>query len=196
MTGCQHQLLFKRMERGEYQTYLQRILSGEALVAVRAWERLHRQVYPLVSLEIVVPVEGLRALVAFEWSLVRRRLAVIAVHLRRMAARHVARVQRRVHALPGHAHHGHAIGMAMHVGENGTAQRGVSLRATAQSRKRVSTTASHGPVAVWRLGIGRKVAGLWGKGGDAGVGQRSAHGTLLQWRAVDIVGRKCGLRRR
>jgi hypothetical protein len=32
-----------------------------------AGERLHYQVYPFMSLEIVVAVERLRALVTFEW---------------------------------------------------------------------------------------------------------------------------------
>lgn len=55
---------------------LQSIFSREALVAMSAGERLHGQVYPLVPLQVVVAIEALRALVAFEGSLVlalRRR---------------------------------------------------------------------------------------------------------------------------
>jgi len=51
---------------------LKSILSRKALVAVTAWERLDGQMDSLVSLEIVVAVEALGALVASEWSIVRR----------------------------------------------------------------------------------------------------------------------------
>ena len=60
-------------------TYLQRILSREALVAVGARERLDCQVDPLVSLQIVVAVEALRALIALEWPVGRGRLLVRVV---------------------------------------------------------------------------------------------------------------------
>ncbi len=46
--------------------HLQSVLAREALVAVAARERLHRQMYPLVPLQVVIPVEALRALVALE----------------------------------------------------------------------------------------------------------------------------------
>jgi len=55
---------------------LESVLAGEALVAVVAWERLHSQVNALVSFQIVIAVEALRALVAFEWSIIRCRLMV------------------------------------------------------------------------------------------------------------------------
>lgn len=45
---------------------LQRILAREALVAMGAWERLHGEMDPLMALQIVIPVEALRTLVAFE----------------------------------------------------------------------------------------------------------------------------------
>jgi hypothetical protein len=66
-------------------THLQSILSREALVAVRARERLDRQMYPLVPLQVVVAVEALRALVALERAVgdlarLRRRRAVHALH--------------------------------------------------------------------------------------------------------------------
>jgi hypothetical protein len=49
-------------------TYLESILSGKALVAVSAREGFDSQVDALVTLEIVVSVEALRALVASERS--------------------------------------------------------------------------------------------------------------------------------
>jgi hypothetical protein len=51
-------------------TYLERILPREALVAVIAGERLDSQMYPLVSLQVMVAIETLWALVAFEWSII------------------------------------------------------------------------------------------------------------------------------
>lgn len=64
-------------------TYLESVLTGEALVAVAAGERLDGKMYALVSLEVVIPIEALRTLVASEWSVVRRvRLCwVMRVHL-------------------------------------------------------------------------------------------------------------------
>lgn len=53
-------------------TYLQCVLARKALVAVRAREWLHSQMNPLMTLEIVIAVEALRALVAFEWPIGRR----------------------------------------------------------------------------------------------------------------------------
>ena len=52
----------------QVETYLESILSGEALVAVSTREWFDSQVYALVTLEIVVSVEALRALVAAERS--------------------------------------------------------------------------------------------------------------------------------
>ena len=50
------------------ETYLESILSGKTLVAVSTREGFDSQVDALVTLEIVVSVEALRALVASEWS--------------------------------------------------------------------------------------------------------------------------------
>jgi hypothetical protein len=45
---------------------LQSILAREAFTAESAGERLHREMYPLMPLEVVIPAERLRALVALE----------------------------------------------------------------------------------------------------------------------------------
>lgn len=55
---------------GNTQTYLQCILAREALVAVVARERLDSKMDPLVSLQIMISVETLWALVAFEWPVI------------------------------------------------------------------------------------------------------------------------------
>lgn len=53
-------------------TYLKSILAREALVTVRARERLNGQMDTFMTLEVVIAVETLGTLVAFERS-VRRR---------------------------------------------------------------------------------------------------------------------------
>ena len=60
----------------EILAYLESILSREALVAVVAGERLDSKMNPLVALQIVVAVEALRALIAFERPIIRARLLV------------------------------------------------------------------------------------------------------------------------
>jgi hypothetical protein len=69
----------------QVETYLESILSGKALVAVSTREGFDSQVYALVTLKIVIPVEALRALVAAEWSVGLRvvlwhRVAVQLLH--------------------------------------------------------------------------------------------------------------------
>ena len=53
-------------------TNLESILSREALIAVSTWEWLNRKVNTLVSFQIVVAVETLRALITFERSIIMR----------------------------------------------------------------------------------------------------------------------------
>lgn len=57
--------------RSQTITYLKSILAREALVTVRAGERLHSQMNSFMALEIVIAVETLGTLVAFKRS-VRR----------------------------------------------------------------------------------------------------------------------------
>ena len=49
-------------------THLQGIFPREALITVVAWERLPREMDPLMALQVVIPVEALRALIALERS--------------------------------------------------------------------------------------------------------------------------------
>lgn len=64
--------------------YLERIFAGEALVAMAAREWLDGQVNSLVTLQIVIPVEALWALIATERSVVWwvGLLRMMSVHLR------------------------------------------------------------------------------------------------------------------
>lgn len=84
-------------------SYLQCILAGEALVTVTTGEWLDRQMNALVPLEIVVAVEALRALIAFERSVVLRvwlSLGMVSIHMLHMrcVATVVCRHHRRRHA--------------------------------------------------------------------------------------------------
>lgn len=70
---------------------LECVFTREALVAVVAGERFHRKVDPLVSLQVMVTIEALRALITFEWSIMRRRLLWrvrpwVAVHRMRVGS--------------------------------------------------------------------------------------------------------------
>ena len=71
-------------------SYLQGVFSREALVTVGAWKRLDCQVDPLVSFQVVVPIEALGTLVALEWPVVRSCLLVRVVSLHEV--RHLGRV--------------------------------------------------------------------------------------------------------
>ena len=64
-------------------TNLEGVLAREALVAMTAWERLDSQVNSLVSLQIMIPVEALWALIASKGSVVLGILLlwVVAVYL-------------------------------------------------------------------------------------------------------------------
>lgn len=63
------------------ETYLERILTREALVAVAAREWLDCQMNSLMPLQIVISVEALRALVASEWPVVLRIWRWVTVHV-------------------------------------------------------------------------------------------------------------------
>jgi len=72
---------------------LESVLPRETLVTMAAWEWLHSKMNALVSLQVVISVEALRALVATEWPVVSRvRMATLVsvhlLHLRHMAAVH------------------------------------------------------------------------------------------------------------
>ena len=58
-------------------TYLQRVLPREALIAMLAGKRLDGQMNALMALEIVIPVEALGALIAFEGAVVGGGLLVV-----------------------------------------------------------------------------------------------------------------------
>jgi hypothetical protein len=83
--------------RYEGRSNLQCILAGKTFIAMRTWKRLHRQMYALMSFQVVIPVEALRALITLERPVVGRpRLVdrvrrVPAVHL--LHAGHVATVE-------------------------------------------------------------------------------------------------------
>lgn len=93
-------------------TYLQRILSREGFVATIAWVWFHSPVYPFVPLQIVVPRERRRALIAlvgFLWRPLLRlehhatKMAAVPAHARLRIVRYErhgpARVRQVMHVL-------------------------------------------------------------------------------------------------
>jgi hypothetical protein len=107
------------MPRLPVPTYLQRILPRKPLVTIAAPKWLDGQVYPLVPLQVVVPVEGLRALAAFERALGLRRwrAPVVDVEMVWVMGR-----QARMVTVPGHpwnpADHGQGGARVVHVAEH------------------------------------------------------------------------------
>jgi hypothetical protein len=59
------------------ETYLERVLAREALIAVIAGKRLDSKMDPLMPLQIVVSVEALRTLIALERPVIGSRLLVL-----------------------------------------------------------------------------------------------------------------------
>ena len=80
-------------------------------------ERLDSQMYPLVSLQVMVPVETLWALVALERSVVRRRLLVGWVTKKVRHCRGVTAVEARHHSRMC-AYQCKLTVRVLHVGEN------------------------------------------------------------------------------
>lgn len=90
---------------------LQCIFPRKALLAVAAGERLHGQVNSLVAFQIMIAVEGLGALIAFEGSVVLLLLAgMMAVHW----PAHLMRWVLHVHA----SNKCHLVSWVVHIGHN------------------------------------------------------------------------------
>jgi hypothetical protein len=103
---------------------LQGVLARETLVAVVTRERLNSKMYPLMPLQIVVPVEALRTLVALERAVVGSRLLVLRVaHEMRHSGR-MARVEAWDHGWVA-SDQGKAAVWVLDVGEDGGLAAGV-----------------------------------------------------------------------
>ena len=74
-------------------TDLEGIFSRETLITMGAGERLHSQMDPLVSFQVVIPVEALGALITLEWPVVRSLLLVGRVAEEMRHARCVSAVE-------------------------------------------------------------------------------------------------------
>lgn len=112
---------------------LQCIFPRKALLTVSTWEWLHRQMDPLMSLQIMVTIEGLWTLVTFEWSVILLLLlsGVMPVH---WPAHLMLRI---LHVHPPYK--GHLIPWAMHIGHDRASHR----------RKRVPAIRWSRMVALW-----------------------------------------------
>ena len=90
-----------------------------------AWEWLHSKVNPLVSLQIVISVKALRALIAFERSIIRYRLMMLLLLLlivvvQVLGIRSVPTVELWHHSLLHVADHRHLVARTMDIRHNGT----------------------------------------------------------------------------
>jgi len=106
---------------GAVKTYLERVLSREALVAVSAWERLDGQMDSLVSFQVVVAVEALWALIALEGSVVGCWTWTISMHV--LHLRRVSTVIARYHSCRHTANQGKLVVWVVDVRENGSGKR-------------------------------------------------------------------------
>ena len=90
-----------------------------------AREWLDRKVYPLVSLQVMISVEALRTLIAFERTFIMRCLRWCTIHLLHLGR--MATVEPRDypgHATIWHADHGHLTVRVVHIGHDRTTHGG------------------------------------------------------------------------
>lgn len=83
-------------------TNLESIFSRKTLVAVSTRKRLDRQVNSLMSLQIMISVKGLRALIASEWSVVLRVGGLMPIHVVHLSGMPVVKMR---HHADGHTAH-------------------------------------------------------------------------------------------
>jgi hypothetical protein len=95
-------------------TNLQCIFPRKALLAMAARERLHCQMDPLMSLQIVVAVEGLWALITLEGSIILLLLLTWMMRVHRGS--HLMRWILHIHA----TNKCHLVSRAMYIGHNRT----------------------------------------------------------------------------
>lgn len=110
--------------------YLQSIFPRKALVAVGTRERLYSQMNSFVALEIVIPVETLRALVACEGSVrgwggdtMRRWMPAVQV----LRAGDLPAVKPRQQARLHPTHHGHRSSRTVDIAHDGTIHSGEGI---------------------------------------------------------------------
>lgn len=108
-------------------------------------ERLHRQMYLLMPLQIVVPVERLRTLVALERAVLLRGLQAVVEHVMGPQVVSVA-LGHGVHA--GAAHQRHLPARVGHVGEHRAAHDGRQALVAAVLSSVVVRRRLHGRVVV------------------------------------------------
>lgn len=112
-------------------TYLQRVFSGETLVAVATRERLDGKMDPLMPLQVVVSIEALWALVAAEWPIILLDLGLrVTVHLLLHLCRRVTAVKAAGdHAVRHAANHLQLAARVVDVGQYGSWERVLVLSA-------------------------------------------------------------------
>lgn len=100
---------------------LEGILAGETLIAVGARERLHRQMNSLVSLQIVISIEALRALVALKrsiGSLSGHSMRGLVGPIEMLSTGDMSTVESREETRLHATHHGHGTVRTMYIGHD------------------------------------------------------------------------------
>jgi len=98
---------------------LERVFPRKSLFAIITSKGLDSQVYPLMPLQVMIPVECLLAFIAFEWPLRLRRwtarmVDVEGMRVVRRQARMMAVVRKPRHA----ADHGQGSTRMVHIAQN------------------------------------------------------------------------------
>lgn len=107
------------------ESYLEGVFSGETLVTMKAGKGFHSEVDPFMSLQVMISVETLGTLVAFEgpiighWLLLMLLLWLLLVAVDVLGVCNISAVELWHHAMLHIANHGHLASGTMHVRHNG-----------------------------------------------------------------------------
>lgn len=125
-----------KKRRGEYHasTNLQSIFPRETLLAVIAREGLDGQVDPLMTLQVVIPIEALRTLITFEGAVVGRSGLPVSRMMRGMATIHMLHIRQVATVVPREkarleiAHERHLPARVVDIGHDGPVHGGKRVR--------------------------------------------------------------------
>ena len=111
---CQQGLAGYQVRVCTSSAHLECVLPGKALFAVTAGEGLNREMYPLMPFQIVISVETLRTLIAFERTLIVIRLLLVPIQLLHM--RGMSTIESRHHTAREASYECQLTSWAMHIG--------------------------------------------------------------------------------
>jgi hypothetical protein len=159
-----------RAGNGGGTAYLQRIFPREALLAVIAREGLDGQMNPFMTLQVVISIEALWALITFERAVVQGRGLPVSLMMRSMTTIHMLHARQMAAIECGEeaglhvAHERHLPARIVHIGHDGPGHGGQRVRRPRRTR-----------IAQMRRLHGRRLAGSGGhpRGVDAQAALRA-----------------------